>query len=151
MGQISVKASAILAASPEKVYRSIADYQNGHPHIVPPETFSDLHVEQGGYGDGTVITFKVTVLGTVQSFRQRISEPEPGRVLVEQDIDSVRNAITTFTVDPVENGEKSHVEIATTMNASPGLAGMVEHILVPLLNSRIYREELKRLESFAQQ
>ena len=79
-----------------------------------------------------------------------MSEPDPGRVLVEHDIDTVQNVITTFTVIPVEQGQKSHVEISTTMYTSPGLRGLVERILVPMINTRIYQKELKLLEGVAQ-
>lgn len=150
MSQIYARAEAILNARPEAVYNAIADYKHGHPHIIPQETFSDLRVEQGGYGAGTVIRFKVKVVGMVVDMYQRISEPEPGHVLVEQDIDSPRNTVTTFTVTPVENHQKAHVIIATTMNASAGLAGLLERLLIPRMNQRIYRKELRLLEAFAQ-
>jgi len=90
-------------------------------------------------------------LGVEQTFYQRVSEPEPGRVLVEQDIDSAQNVITTFTVTPVEQGQKYHVEITTTMNTNPGLRGLMERIIVPIINPQIYRKELKLLEAVAQQ
>jgi hypothetical protein len=150
MSQIHAQAEAILNARPEVIYDAIADYKHGHPNIIPPESFSDLQVEEGGYGAGTVIRFKVKAFGTVLEMYQRVSEPEPGRVLVEQDIDSPRNAITTFTVIPVENKQQARVIIATVMNASPGLAGLVERLLIPRLNQRIYRKELHMLEAFAQ-
>lgn len=102
MGQITVKAEAVLNARPEDVYATIADYQHGHPNILPIESLYDLQVKQGGYGAGTIIRFKVKALGVEQAAYQRVSEPEPGRVLVEQDIDSARNAMTTFIVSPVE-------------------------------------------------
>jgi len=79
-----------------------------------------------------------------------VSEPEPGRVLVEQDIDSVQNVATTFTVLPLEQGQKSHVEISTTLNSSPGLKGFFERIVVPIVFPPIYRKELKLLEAVAQ-
>jgi len=150
MGQITAKAASVLDARPEDVYATIADYQHGHPNILPKEHIYDLKVEQGGYGAGTIIRFKFKVLGVAQSFHQRISEPEPGRVLVEQDIDAPQHITTTFTVTPVEQAQKSHVEIATTMDASPGLAGLVESIVVPLVNLSVYRKELKLLEAVAQ-
>jgi hypothetical protein len=150
MGQIKVKAAAVLDARPEDVYAAIADYRHGHPNIVPKENIYDLQVERGGYGAGTIIRFKVKVLGVEQSMYQRVSEPEPGRVLVEQDIDSVQNAITTFMVDPIENDQRSHVEISTVMNTSPGFRGFVERIIVPIVNPQMYRKELKLLEAFAQ-
>ncbi len=147
MAQITVKAAAILDARPEDVYATIADYQHGHPNILPQERLYDLQVEQGGYGAGTIIRFKVKALGVEQTAYQRVSEPEPGRVLVEQDIDSARNAMTTFTVTAVE--QKTHVEIATTMNTSPGLQGLVERLLVPIIQPPVYRKELKLLEAVA--
>ncbi len=149
MGQIKVKAAAVLNAQSEDVYATIADYRKGHPSILPKESLYDLQVEEGGYGAGTIIRFKARVLGVEQSFHHRVSEPEPGKVLVEQDIDSVQNVTTTFTVIPVEQGQKSHVEISTTMNASPGLKGLVERVVVPIFNTPIYRKELKLLEAVA--
>ena len=150
MGQIIVKAAAVLDARAEDVYATIADYQHGHPDILPKENLYDLRVEQGGYGAGTMIRFKMKVLGVEQSFYQRVSEPEPGRVLVEQDVDSVQNVMTTFTVTPVEHEQKSHVEISTMMNTSPGFKGFMERIIVPIINRQVYRKELRLLEAVAQ-
>lgn len=150
MKQIFAQAEAILSARPKAIYDAIADYEHGHPNIIPPESFSDLRVEQGGYGAGTIIRFKVKALGIVTEMHARISEPEPGRVLVEQDIDATRNVVTTFTVIPLEDNQQARVIISTTMNASPGLAGLVERILIPRINGRIYRKELRLLEAFAQ-
>ena len=149
MGQISAKASAVLNVRSEDVYATIADYRRGHPNILPA-SFSDLLVEQGGYGEGTVIRFKMKALGVEQTFHHRVSEPEPGRVLVEQDIDAAQNIITTFIVTSVENNQKARVEISTTMNTSSGLKGVVERIVVPIFNARVYKKELKLLEAFAQ-
>lgn len=150
MSQIQTSAAATLNARPEDVYVTIADYRNGHPNIVPKETFSDMRVEQGGYGEGTVIRFKVKTLGVVQEFHQHVTEPEPGRMLVEQGIDSPLNEVTTFTVTPVENGQKSYVEISTTMSASAGLRGMMERFVLSVINPRVYRKELKLIEAVAQ-
>src|SRR5258706_9640241 len=150
MGQIKVSSVEVLNARPEDVYATIADYRNGHPNILPKGSFYDLQVEQGGYGAGTIIRFKMKVFGTEQAFHQRVSEPEPGRVIVEQDIDSVQNVVTTFTVTPVENQRKSQVEISTTMNTSPGFRGLMERLMVPRINPPIYRKELKLLEAVAQ-
>ena len=151
MGQIKVKTSAVLAARAGDVYATIADYREGHPKILPKENLYDLQVEQGGYGAGTVHRFKARILGVEQPFYQIVSEPEPGRVLVEQDIDSVQNVVTTFTVMPLGEGRKSKVEISTTMNASPGIKGFFERFFVfPVVFPSIYRKELKLLEAIAQ-
>ena len=151
MGQISVKATEVLDARPEDVYATIIDYRKEHPRILPKENLYDLQVEEGGYGAGTIIRFKSRILGKEQSFYQRVSEPEPGRVIVEQDIDSKQNFATTFTVIPVEEGKKSQVEISTTMNASPGFRGFAERVVLSIFNPRIYREEMKLLEAVAQE
>jgi Polyketide cyclase / dehydrase and lipid transport len=150
MGQIKVEAVEVLDARPEDVYAIIADYRKGHPDILPKESLYDLQVEEGGYGAGTIIRFKSRVLGVEQSFYQRVSEPEPGRVLVEQDIDTKQNLASTFRVIPVEEGQKSQVEISTTMNASPGIRGFVERVVLSIFNPRIYRKEMKLLEAVAQ-
>ena len=84
MRQIKVTAARVLDARPEDVYASIADYEHGHPNIVPKESFYDLQVEEGGYGAGTIMRFKLKTLDAEFTFHQQVSEPEPGRVLVEQ-------------------------------------------------------------------
>ena len=151
MRQIKVKAAAVLEARPEDVYATIADYRQGHPNIIPKESLYDLQVEQGGYGAGTIIRFKARALGVERSFYQRVSEPEPGRVLVEQDINSVHNVVTTFTVTPQEQGQKSHVEISHIENASPGLLqGFIESVVVPIIMPPVIRKELTLLEAVAQ-
>jgi len=86
-----------------------------------------------------------------RSFYQRVSEPEPGRVLVEQDINSVHNVVTTFTVTPLEQGQKSHVAISHIENASPGfLQGFIESVVGPIVMPPVFRKELKLLEAVAQ-
>lgn len=150
MQPITTSYSAVLDARPEDVYDAIADYQHGHPNILPAANLYDLRVDQGGYGEGTIIRFKSKVLGVEQSYYQRVREPEPGRVLIEEDINSPFNSSTTFTVDPVENGQKSRVEIKTQRTPSAGLAGAVERFIVPRVLPPIYQKELKLLEAFAQ-
>jgi Polyketide cyclase / dehydrase and lipid transport len=150
MGQIKVKAEAVLDARPEDVYATIADYRKGHPSILPEKNLYDLQVEEGGYGSGTIMRFKSRILGVEQAFHQRVSEPEPGRVIVEQDIEAGQNFVTTFRVNPIEGGQKSHVEISTSLDASPGLKGLIERVVLSMFNPRIYREEMKLLEAVAQ-
>ncbi|HLZ57365.1 MAG TPA: SRPBCC family protein [Ktedonosporobacter sp.] len=150
MKKIKMKATAVLNARPEDVYATIADYREGHPNILPKKHLYELQVEQGGYGAGTLIRFKSRFLGVEQSLYQRVSEPEPGRVLVEQDIDSTQQKRVTFTVIPVEQGQKSHVEIFAIMNPSPGLQGVIERMVISRLFPPVLRKELKLLEAVAQ-
>src|SRR5207248_3228979 len=78
MGTIQVAAERPIGAPAERVYRYIADFTQHHFRFLPP-AFSDLRVERGGYGAGTVITFKVTVAGRTQAYRTEVEEPERGR------------------------------------------------------------------------
>ncbi len=50
MGQAHAKASALIDAPPAEIYAILADYHNGHPHILPKQYFSDFKVEAGRIG-----------------------------------------------------------------------------------------------------
>src|SRR5215813_13655906 len=101
-----ITASATIPARRERVYSLIANYRDGHPRILPKQ-FKNLVVEQGGIGAGTVIRFQMSVFGKLQTFRASITEPEPGRTLVETDLDT-NGAVTTFTVNPSSAPADSH-------------------------------------------
>ena len=90
-----IAVSAIIPARRERVYSLLANYNEGHPRILPKQ-FSNLVVEQGGIGAGTVIRFEMSLLGRKQTFQAAITEPEPGRVLVETYLEN--GAVTTFTI-----------------------------------------------------
>jgi hypothetical protein len=132
-----------LKASAQSVYAILADYRDAHPRILPP-VFRNLTVERGGIGDGTVIRYEMRVWGSTQQVRAEITEPEPGRVLVEKD--EVTGAVTTFTVDP--EGSNARVTIATEWNR-PGLRGWIEAKIAPGMLRKIYAEELNNLERLA--
>ena len=102
-------ASSRIEAPPARVYSIIADYNQHHPRIVPPEYFKSLEVEEGGVGAGTSIRVTMRVMGTTITFRHIVSEPEPGRVLVESDADG--NSVTSFTVDSVDSGSATMLTI----------------------------------------
>ena len=108
----SVEASAEIAAAAERVYGIVADYRVGHPRIVPKSFFSGIEVEQGGYGEGTVIRVGVHFAGWKSSFRAAVSEPEPGRVLVETDLDG--GPVSTFTFQALDPG-RTRVAISTLL------------------------------------
>src|SRR5438552_5273369 len=115
MSRIRVASSAVVDARPEVVYKLLADYRVGHPKILPKEHFRDLQVEAGGVGAGTVIRFRLRSGGIELPYRMWVSEPEPGRALMESDTAST--LATTFTVTPLSNGQKARVEIATEWDA----------------------------------
>lgn len=151
MGRITARAAKVLNARAEDAYATLADYRHGHPRILPPKNLYDLQVEAGGYGAGTILRVKSRLLGVEQSFHHRVSEPEPGRVIFEEEIDAANQETNTFTVTPLEQGQKSRVEILITMNASPGFKGLIERLLVPGALSAVLRAELDLLEHVARQ
>jgi hypothetical protein len=142
---IRAEATADIDASAAIAYDIIADYREGHPSILPPRYFTGLEVERGGRGAGTVIVFGMKAMGRVTMSRAEVSEPEPGRVLVETI--AVRDLVTTFTVDPL-GAQRSRVTIVTEWPAR-GVAGLIERLLAPAMLRRIYAEELALLNSVA--
>lgn len=141
-----ITASAIIPARRERVYSLLANYNDGHPRILPKQ-FSNLVIEQGGIGTGTVIRFDMSFLGKKQPFRAAITEPEPGRVLVETYFDN--GAVTTFTIDPGSAPADSRVTISTELPVRAGFPGKIERALSTLLLRPIYRKELENLARVA--
>jgi polyketide cyclase/dehydrase/lipid transport protein len=140
-----VKASSEIDAPAELVYRTLADYREGHPSILPKPYFLSLEVERGGFGEGTIINFQTRVLGNTQSFRSEITEPQPGSVLVETNIEGLAGK-TTFTVEPLDGGSRSIVTIATDGKTQRGGAlGAVERLITKMMMRRIYKAELDQI------
>lgn len=138
----TVKASARVGAHADIVYGIIADYRNGHPHILPRQYFEWLEVERGGRGEGTVIRFQMRVLGQTRVLRAVVTEPEPGHVLVETDT-SGDGPVTTFTVEAKESG--SQVTISTALTSAGGPLGLLERFVMKRILRRIYARELEQL------
>lgn len=149
MAKHSIAASALISAPARNVYDLIADYRNGHPRILPRPYFLSLHVEQGGYGAGTIIHFQMKLMGRTQSFHSTITEPEPGHILVETDRNT--GAVTTFTVDPRSDGQEAFVTITTTTTVPDGLFGKVQGWLTTRLLGPIYEKELDQLAAVAKE
>jgi hypothetical protein len=144
MSEIRVQAERVIDAPATVVYRCLADYRQHHPNILP-DAFSDFTVEQGGVGAGTVIGYTLTIAGRPRPGRAVITEPEPGRVLVETDEGA--GTVTTFTVE--SNGDQSLVRIETVVPAASGLRGLVQQWLVPRMLAPLYKDELERLNRYA--
>lgn len=143
----TISASAVIPARRDRVYSLIANYHDGHPRILPQQ-FSGLTVEQGGVGAGTVIRFQMRVFGMKQTFRASITEPDPGRILVETDLDS-NGAVTTFTVAPGSAPADSNVTISTELRVRAGFLGKIEKTLATLLLRPIFTKELENLARVA--
>jgi uncharacterized protein YndB with AHSA1/START domain len=142
MARIDVVEEGRVGAPADVVYRCIADHEQ-HQRFLPP-AFSEFKIEAGGVGAGTVTSFKVKAGGGTRSFRMRVDEPGPGRVMTESDANS--DLVTTWTVTPEDGG--SRVEIATSWDA-PGVAGFFERLLAPRAMRRLYAEELELLDAYA--
>ena len=142
-----ISASAIIPARRERVYSLLANYHDGHARILPKQ-FSNLVVEQGGMGAGTIIGFQVSLLGRKQNFRAAITEPEPGRVLVETYLDG-SGIVTTFTISPGHAPADSNVTISTVLPVRAGLLGIMERKLSTLLLRPMYLRELQNLARVA--
>jgi hypothetical protein len=144
MTELSVRAERLVGAPAELAYRCIADYRTHHPRFLPP-AFSDFHVEQGGVGAGTVHSFQLTAGGRTRTYRMRVEEPEPGRVLTESDTGS--SLVTTWTVTP--EGRDCRVRIETRWQGAGGIGGVFERLFAPRVLQRIYADELERLDRYA--
>ena len=148
-GSITMKskfaeATRIVHAPAAGVYEIIADYRTQHPRILPKPYFLSLDVEEGGFGAGTIVNFKMRLLGKTQSFRSLITEPEPGKTLLETDLSS--GVVTRFDVLPLENGEQTQVTITTELRNRGG----VESLVAKLLLQKIYHQELELLAKLAE-
>ena len=145
-----VSASAIINAPASQVYSILADYRDGHPRILPRQYFSSLEVERGGVGAGTVIRFQMRAPGMTRTFLADITEPEPGRVLVESnrvEADPTAQSVTTFTVDPIHGGQHAQVTISTALSVSNWLEGLFTTMFL----RRVYAQELKQIASLAEE
>ena len=146
MSLIHAEASDVIEARPEKVYAILADYRAGHPAILPQSYFTDIMVEQGGQGAGTIVRTHMQVMGTKMNYHLIVNEPQPGHVLMEKD--NELGVTTTFTVDSLNGGSQSRVTIATDAAVSPGIKGWLERLFNPPVMRRIYRQELRQLAEY---
>ena len=149
MATQDISASKLIPAPTRKVYDLIADYRDGHPRILPKPYFVSLHVEEGGYGAGTVINFQMQLMGRIQSFHAVITEPQPGHTLVETDRNS--GAVTIFTVDPRSGGQEAFVTITTRIDVPDGIFGKIQGWLTTQLLRPIYEKELDQLAAVAKE
>jgi hypothetical protein len=142
--KITASAERHIDAPARRVYSYIADFREHHRKFLPSQ-FSDLEVETGGVGAGTVHRFKMTLGGRTTAYRVRVGEPIPGRMLIESD--PARRMLTTFTVDPQPDGG-SRVRIETRW-FTDGFRGLVERLIAPPMLRSVYRDELRLLDRYA--
>jgi hypothetical protein len=149
MSMIHSEASAVIDARPEELYAVVSDYHVGHPAILPKPYFTELTVEKGGQGEGTIIRTRLKVFGREYTFHQTVTEPQPGRLLVETDLDT--GQFSSFTFEPLNGGKQTRVTIIAENPASPGFVGFLERLTQPAFNRRLFQQELRNLADYVRQ
>lgn len=140
MSKLQISESAVIAGPADRIYALLSDYRNGHPSILPRDTFQELQVEAGGVGAGTQFRLRSRVFGVVRYLRMTVTEPEPGRVLMESDVDS--DLVTTFTVDPLPGSNQARVTLHSVWTPQRGLVGLLERFLITGVLRKVYGQEL---------
>ncbi len=140
-----IEKSAQVNATAATTYMVIADYCTHHPAFLPKNYFRKMEVEAGGVGEGTVFHAEMEVFGSKFAFRMRVSEPQPGRVIQETDLDS--GLVTTFTVEAT-SVDRSTVTIASEWERPAGLKGWLDSNMRAMTMRRIYTEELALLGQY---
>jgi len=141
-----ISATRRIGAPPEAVYAVFADYREAHPRILPPSFFVGLTVEEGGYGEGTVVLVKGKFAGRVRTLRGVVTEPEPGRRLVEHYPEE--RMVTSFHVTPEPSGDASEVTISSLFPRRRGPVGWLEERIVTRLLRKVYAEELDLVAAY---
>jgi uncharacterized protein YndB with AHSA1/START domain len=145
MAKVEASAERTIDAPAGTVYGYLADMRV-RQQILPP-AFSGFQVEEGGTGAGTVTRFTVTAGGRSREYRMRVTEPVPGRTLVETDTGS--SLVTTFDVEPREG--KSLVRITTNWDGAGGVGGFFERAFAPRALRPVYEDALARLDAYARE
>ncbi|MEV8526279.1 MULTISPECIES: SRPBCC family protein [unclassified Streptomyces] len=141
MAQVEATTERIIAADPETVFDTLADYKDGRPKLLP-EHFSEYQVREGGDGEGTLVHWKLQATSKrVRDCLLEVTEPTDGQ-LVEKDRNS--SMVTTWTVTPAGEG-RSKVVVSSVWNGAGGIGGFFERAFAPKGLGRIYDAMLDKL------
>lgn len=143
---IRIQARYEIDAPPQAIYNVIADYRVGHQAILPRPAFEEMVVDEGGFGAGTVIRLRVRIFGKAYFYHQRVTEPEPGRVIQETDINT--GQLTRFFIDPLNGGQRTRVTIASEFPAQSKAFIFLERIMHQFITKRLFNIELRQLEAY---
>ncbi|HTO93379.1 MAG TPA: SRPBCC family protein [Bacteroidota bacterium] len=138
--------TSLIQAPPDRVYAVIRDYREHHPRILPRKYFRNLTVTEGGIGAGTHASVEMRVLGVSRALHFVVSEPTPGRVLVEATPDG--STVTTFTVEPTPGGAATRLTFSTEFTTREGFSGAIERMTTTVMLRRIYRKEMQQLAEY---
>ncbi|WP_037673734.1 SRPBCC family protein [Streptomyces griseus] len=141
MAQVEATTERVVAADPEKVFDTLADYSDARARLLP-EHFSEYEVREGGDGEGTLVHWKLQATSKrVRDCLLEVSEPTDGE-LVEKDRNS--SMVTTWRVTPAGEGA-SRVVVTTTWKGAGGIGGFFEKTFAPKGLGRIYDAVLANL------
>jgi hypothetical protein len=141
--QIRVDVQRTIRAPRERVYQVLADYVNGRPQILPPASYLDYMVLQGGRGAGTRVSYRLRAGRRVRPYEMEVSEPSRGATLVERDRNS--SLVTTWTLAPTPDGSATNLTLSTSWGGHGGVGGFFERTFAPKGLRRIYDQLLDRL------
>ncbi|MER6561790.1 SRPBCC family protein [Streptomyces sp. NPDC001027] len=141
MAQVEATTERVVAADPEKVFDTIADYSGARAKLLP-EHFSEYEVREGGDGEGTLVHWKLQATSKrVRDCLLDATEPTDGE-LVEKDRNS--SMVTVWRVTPAGEGA-SRVVVTTTWDGAGGIGGFFERTFAPKGLGRIYDAILANL------
>jgi hypothetical protein len=146
MGRARAQAEQLIGAPPPAVYAVLADYTTHHPRIMPAPPFSDLEVEAGGVGAGTVFHITMRMMGRRQRLHMRVAEPEPGHVLTETNLDT--GVVTEFTIAPRDGGSRTLAGMSSEWESQRGVRGLVDRLVTPRLMGRMFAKQLRQLDQY---
>ena len=146
MSMFTFETSRIIDAPPEPIYAVIADYHGGHNDILPRPYFQEMTVTEGGYGAGTRMTVKMKVFGKEYVYNQVVTEPEPGRMIKDTDVDTGEGA--AFVLDPLDGGRRTKVTIVSEFVKEKGFAGLMQRLIVPPISRFVLNKELRNLADY---
>ncbi|MET8167553.1 SRPBCC family protein [Streptomyces sp. NPDC005329] len=134
MAQVEATTERVVAADPEKVFDTIADYSGARGKLLP-EHFSEYEVREGGDGEGTLVHWKLQATSKrVRDCLLEVAEPTDGE-LVEKDRNS--SMVTVWRVTPAGEG-RSRVVVTSSWNGAGGIGGFFERTFAPKGLNRIY-------------
>lgn len=142
MAQVEAVAQRDISAKPDDVFDAIADYQDVHRRILPPQ-FTAYEVREGGDGEGTLLA--LTLQATSKRVRHclmEITEPDE-TTLVERDRNST--LVTTWTVVAGDAPGTTRVTVRSAWEGATGVGGFFERLFAPKALTRIYDQVLENL------
>jgi uncharacterized protein YndB with AHSA1/START domain len=139
--QIHVDLERTIPAPPARVHAALADYRE-RARILPGN-YLDWTVEEGGHGQGTVVSYRLRTGRGARHFRMEVAEPTPGVTLVERDRES--SLVTTWMLSPTPSGTATDLRLSTIWEGGGGIGGFFERAFAPRGLRRIHGELLDNL------